>query len=131
MVVRTQRINPELISAAALLAVAIFFVDLSLPLGVAGGLPYVALVLTGWWFHRRSDIFVLAAVSSVLTAAAYLFSPEGGIPSMVAANRVLAFFAIWVTAALLFTAKCSLPSGPKRPFAQAGNAAAGSTRTRR
>ena len=77
MVVRTQRINPELISAAALMAVAILLVDLSLPLGVAGGVPYVALVLTGWWFHRRSDIFVLAAVSSVLTAAAYLFSPEG------------------------------------------------------
>ncbi len=103
--VRTQRINPELVSAAALLAVAIFFVELSLPLGVAGGMPYVALVLTGWWFHRRSDIFVLAAVSSVLTAAAYLFSPEGGISWMVAADRVLAFFAIWVTAALLFTAK--------------------------
>ena len=103
--VRTRRINPEVISAAALSAVAILLVDLSPPLGVAGGVPYVALVLTGWWFHRRSDIFVLAAVSSVLTAAPYLSSPEGGIPWMVAANRVLAFFAIWVTAALLFTAK--------------------------
>ena len=105
MVVRTQRINPELSSAAAFLAVAIFLVDLSLPLGVAGGVPYVALVLTGWWFHKRSYIFVLAAVSSVLTAAAYFFSPEGGIAWMVLTNRALAFFAIWVTAVLLYTAK--------------------------
>ena len=101
----TERTNPGLIVTAVLLAVAIFLVDLSLPLGIAGGVPYVALVLTGWWFRRRSDIFVLAAVASLLTAAGYLLSPEGGIPWMVLANRALAFFAIWVTAVLLFTAK--------------------------
>ncbi len=77
---RTRRTNPGLIAAAVLMAVAIFLVDLSLPLGVAGGVPYVALVLTGWWFHRRSDIFVLAAISSVLTAAGYLSRPRAESP---------------------------------------------------
>ena len=102
---KTERTNPGLIATAVLLAAAIFLFDLSEPLGVAAGVPYVALVLTGWWFHRRSDIFVLAAVASVLTAAGYLLSPEGGISWMVATNRALAFFAIWVTAVLLFAAK--------------------------
>jgi PAS domain S-box-containing protein len=100
-----QRINPAVIAVAAALAVVIFLTDLSLPLGVAGGVPYVALVLVGWWFPHRSYIFVLAAVSSVLTVAGYLFSPEDGIPWVVLTNRFLAFFAIWVTAVLTALAK--------------------------
>jgi signal transduction histidine kinase len=47
----------------------------------------------------------LAAVSSVLTVAGYFYSPEGGIHWVVLTNRFLAFFAIWVTAALLAKAK--------------------------
>ena len=100
-----KRSNPLIIAVAAALAVVIFLTDLSLPLGVAGGVPYVALVLLGWWFRERRYIFVLAAVSSVLTVAGYLFSPEGGIPWVVLTNRSLAFIAIWATAVLLFTTK--------------------------
>jgi hypothetical protein len=47
---------------AFLLAAAIFLADLSTPLGVAGGVPYVALVLFGLWFHHRSWILGLGAV---------------------------------------------------------------------
>ncbi|MCH6587116.1 MAG: hypothetical protein IH805_02205 [Proteobacteria bacterium] len=101
---RTHRHNIRLISVAAVLAVVIFLIDLSLPLGVAGGVPYVAVVLIGWWIDRR-QIFLLALVVSALTVAGYLYSPEGGIASVVLTNRFLALFAIWVTAALLAKAK--------------------------
>ncbi len=102
-----KRLNPLIVAmaVAAALAVVVFLTDLSLPLGVAGGVPYVALVLVGWWFPHRSYIFVLAAVSSVLTVAGYVFSPEGGILWVVLTNRFLAFFAIWVTAVLMALAK--------------------------
>jgi PAS domain S-box-containing protein len=94
-----------LIAIAAVLAVAIFLLDLSLPLGVAGGVPYVALVLLGWWFSKPRYIFLFAAVSTGLTVTGYIYSPEGGIYWIVLTNRFLAFFAIWVTAALLAKAK--------------------------
>ena len=84
---------------------AILFLDLSLPLGVAGGVPYVAIVLAGWWFKSLRSILILAVLSSLLTLAGYLFSPEGGIPWVVVTNRILALFAIWVTAFLLSFAK--------------------------
>ena len=89
----------------AVLALAILVLDLSLPLGVAGGVPYVALVLLGWWFGNRRYIILLAAVGSVLTLAGYHFSPDGGTPWVVLTNRALALFAIWVTAVLLAVAK--------------------------
>ena len=44
------------------MAIAVFILDLSLPLGVAGGVPYVALVLVGWWFPKRWTIVLLAAI---------------------------------------------------------------------
>ncbi len=68
----------RLIAIATVLAAAIFLLDLSLPLGVAGGVPYVALVLLGWWFSKSRYIFLFAAVSSVLTVMGYFYSPEGG-----------------------------------------------------
>lgn len=101
-----QRTKPATVAVAASLAGVIVLVDLSLPLGVAGGVPYVVLVLLGWWFHKRRYIYLLAVVASVLTVAGYFWSPEGGIPWVVLANRFLALLAIWGVAALIGLAKC-------------------------
>ncbi len=65
-------------------------------------MPYVALVLFGLWFHDRFWIFLFAGVSTALTIAGFLLSPEGGIMWMVLTNRFLALFAIWVTTLLLY-----------------------------
>lgn len=46
----------RLIAIATALAVAIFLLDLSLPLGVAGGVPYVALVLLVLLRHKRRAV---------------------------------------------------------------------------
>ncbi|MCH7831436.1 MAG: hypothetical protein IIC55_01025, partial [Proteobacteria bacterium] len=92
----------KLFALACALAAAIFAVDLNLPLGVAGGVPYVAVILIGWWLPRRLQIFYLAVICSVLTVAGYLASPEGGVAWIVAVNRLLALFSIWISAVLLF-----------------------------
>ena len=96
-----------LFAAAVCLAAAFFALDLALPLGVAGGVPYVALVLLGWWLDRPRYLVLLGAVSTVLTIAGYYFSAAGGIEWMVLTNRALAFFAIWTTVGLLAKAKIS------------------------
>lgn len=93
--------------AAVLLALAIFGTDLVMPLGVAGGVPYVAVILFGWWLERPGSVIWLAAFCSILTALGYLFSPEGGVLWVVVLNRALALFAIWVTAVLVDRAKGS------------------------
>lgn len=93
----------KLISGGLLLAVVILAFDLSAPLGVAGGVPYVTLVLLCLWAKHPSSTYLMAVVGSLLTIVGYYFSPEGGIPWVVLTNRGLAIFAIW--AAALFSAK--------------------------
>lgn len=100
-----QQANLCVAVIAVAVASAILVADLSLPLGVAGGVPYVALVLLGWWFDKPKYIFVLAAVSVTLTVVGYYYSPAGGTYWVVLTNRFLAVFAIAVTAALLTKAK--------------------------
>jgi len=104
-----------------LLAVTVLAIDLSLPLGIAGGVPYVAVVLMGWWFSDKKYTIALAVVCSVLTLVGYAFSPAGGIPWVVATNRFLALFAIWITALLLIKILNSVDERIARKNAEAAN----------
>lgn len=89
------------------LMAAFFALDLCLPLGMAGGVPYVAVVLVVWWLGPGRYIIPMAMASSILVGLGYLFSPDGGIPWVVFTNRMLALFAIWVTAFSLVRANRS------------------------
>ena len=97
---KVKRLRPRLIIVCTLLAGLIFAVDLSFPLGVAGGVPYVGLVLLSVWFPRHLHVVLAAAAGTVLTVAGFFLSPPGGPLWIVTFNRALAFFIIWVTAGL-------------------------------
>lgn len=97
--------NHKWFALSCLLATAIFFIDIMLPLGVAGGVPYVAAVLLGWWFININQIVVIGAVSVVLTITGYVLSPEGGILWIVIVNRGLAVFVIAVSTFLVIVAR--------------------------
>jgi len=85
---------------AVLLAAAFFLIDISIPLGVAGGVPYVAVVLLSLRARERRFVLYAALGCSLLTIAGYFISPHGGELWKVVSNRFLALLAIWVTAAL-------------------------------
>jgi PAS domain S-box-containing protein len=94
--------RPELILVLALVFAAfVFAFDLSLPLGVAAGVPYVALVLIGIWLPYHWHVYILAALASALILTGYAVSPSGGILWVVLTNRGLALFAVWVTTFLI------------------------------
>ena len=76
---------------------AIFAFDLAMPLGVAGGVPYVALVLMALLSPRPGDALFLGSLGWALTLLGYLLSDPLGIPWMVAVNRGLALLAVGVT----------------------------------
>lgn len=78
----------------------IFFLDSLLPLGIADGMLYVALVLLGMMAQNRQLIIIAAVLGSALNVLGYFFSPPGGELTQVIANRVLAFFMICLTAVL-------------------------------
>ncbi|MES0327263.1 MAG: GGDEF domain-containing protein [Gammaproteobacteria bacterium] len=82
-----------------LICIAVLFFDIFSPLGIAAGVPYVALVLVGLIAQKPRFILVLAVLGSVLTVAGYYLSPKGITENdVVLVNRALALFAIWSTA---------------------------------
>ncbi len=97
----TERPNFRILLLCIAIASSVFVFDLTMPLGVAGGVPYVALVLVGPWMQTERSIYLLAVTGTILTVAGYFLSPAGGLAWVVLTNRGLAIFAIWVTAILM------------------------------
>ena len=81
-----------------LISAAVFVFDIYFPLGVAGAVPYVALVLVALIAQQPRAIIALALLATALTIAGYLFSPAGDMHNVVLINRGMALFAIWSTA---------------------------------
>lgn len=95
----------KVVVISGLIAVSVLMADLLLPLGVAGGVPYLALVMMGIWFSKPWHTYVLAVIGTVLTVVGFMLSSSGGVLWMVIANRELALFAIWLTAFLIASRK--------------------------
>ena len=60
------------------LTAMVFWIDLQLPLGVAGGVPYVAVILLTLWFPSSRSTLMFAVGCSVLTVIGFWGSPPGG-----------------------------------------------------
>lgn len=82
------------------LAIIILAIDSSIPLGVAGGVPYIIVVLVASRHPYHRFLITMAIITSCLTILGYFLSPPGGEVWKVYFNRALALFAIW-TATLL------------------------------
>ena len=82
------------------ISILIFFVDMSIPLGVAIGVPYILVVLVSLWSSNPRLPYFAAAAGTVLTIIGLYSSPVGGELWKVLSNRALAIFAIWITAVL-------------------------------
>ncbi len=96
----TYRNDRGLYLICGLLSITILFIDLSIPLGVAGGVPYIAVVLLSLWSPKTKFTINAAVICSILTVIGFYYSPSGGEMWKVLFNRALALFAIWVTAVL-------------------------------
>lgn len=92
--------------AAATMAAVVLATDRMLELGVAGGVPYVAVVLLSLQLPKR-EVYFAALACSLLVVAGFFVSPLGGELWKVISNRALALFAIWVATLLGLSAKRS------------------------
>lgn len=103
---KTREAPPAILAAiGALLALGVFAMDLSLELGMAVGILYIALVPLGLWHPQKRFILLAAAAGTVLTILGFSLSPTGGEPWKVLFNRSLSLFAIWTTAILCLVHK--------------------------
>ncbi len=98
---------------ASCLAVAgcVLLFDLSQPLGVAGGVPYILLVLLGLFANKYHVVVILTLIATLLTIIGYGYSSPGASLDVVMLNRAVALLAIWSVggaAALLIAQRKSL-----------------------
>jgi hypothetical protein len=92
--------NRKIVTLCLVLSIAIFIIDTSIPLGVAGGVPYILVVLISLSSPRKILPIYMAIGGSILTVIGFYSSPSGGELWKVLFNRSLALFAIWTTAIL-------------------------------
>lgn len=97
---KTEFFNIKLNIICAFLTIAIFSIDLQLPLGVAGGVPYIVVILISLWSPKPNLVIYLAVICSIMTLLGFFLSPTGGEVWKIIVNRSLALFAIWITAFL-------------------------------
>ena len=91
--------NDEVKSVATLVTVFLSFFacivfDMSVPLGVAGGVPYIIPVLFTLNLKSKGVTYLIALLAVLLTLFGIIFSPEGGEVWKVLTNRALAVLAI-------------------------------------
>ncbi len=77
-----------------------FAIDVSLELGVAGGVLHLPAMLLALRLPRLRDALLFAGLCTALVLLAWGLSPHGGEGWKVATNRSLAIAAIWVVAGL-------------------------------
>ncbi len=97
---KSESSDNKIIALCVTLSIAIFILDSLIPLGVAGGVPYILVVLVSLWSPRRKLPIYVAIGGSILTIVGLYSSPSGGELWKVLFNRSLALFAIWTTAIL-------------------------------
>ncbi|MES0491201.1 MAG: GGDEF domain-containing protein [Leptospirales bacterium] len=79
------------------LSAGLFTIDIFVPLGVAGGVPYIAVILLSLRYSNGRGTIYMGLACIVLTIAGYFISPLGSILWMVVINRALAIAAIAIT----------------------------------
>lgn len=81
-----------------LLGGGVLVLDLSVPLGAFGGVPYIVLALLCSRSPSRRYVVSCACAVSVLTVLGYHLSQAGGAPWLALIHRSSALFAIWAVA---------------------------------
>jgi len=90
--------DSQIVGFCLFLAGLIFIIDSLIPLGVAGGVPYILVVLISLWSPRIKLPISMAILGSILTIVGFYTSPSGGELWSVLFNRSLALLAIWAVA---------------------------------
>ncbi len=95
-----KKIEAWLVVACVLLSLGILVVDTQVELGVAGGVPYVAVILLSLRLRHDRWTFLFAVTCTLFTWTGFYLSPWGGELWKIVTNRALATFAIWITTLL-------------------------------
>lgn len=88
------------IGISTLLTALFFYVDISLPLGVAGGMPYIIVIAICLLYRERRITFVFGGVVILLTIAGFFLKPGGSDVRIALMNRTISISVIAILTGL-------------------------------
>ncbi len=97
LAVRSLSVRVATLLAVAAAAGTLIF-DLSQPLGLAAGIPYIALPLLGLLARSTVLVIALAVAGTALTGIGLTFSPVGADYTTALANRTMSAVLVWIVA---------------------------------
>lgn len=100
--------DSQVILFSILLAVGIFLLDLSTPLGIAAAVPYTVVILISLWLPENLHTIIAGTGVTILTGLGIFISPPGEKPAVFMANRLLSLIVIWAAVILVLKYKQSL-----------------------
>ncbi len=79
------------------LAVTLLFIDLQIPLGVAFGVSYVAVIFISLFSNQKKYLLLAAIICTIFVLIGFIASPSGSEEWKVYLNRSLSIFLIWLS----------------------------------
>ena len=90
-----------LLSAAVILSIGIFTLDVLTPLGAAIWALYALPIVLAYWLARPRMIFLITLLATILILLGFFLSPPGATPLLGLLNRCLGSGFIWFATAVL------------------------------
>lgn len=98
---------PYIVMLSVIIAAAIIYADANSEMGVAIGIPYIALVLLSIFTNWKHHSTIAALIATFLILVGHFISPNTGQVFLDITNRLFAVFAIWVTTVLTWERRLS------------------------
>lgn len=96
------------LAGVVLACTAVFIIDIQLPLGVGGGIPYELFVMASYWTQKRRYTVATGVLATLLIVVGFFFSMPSGYVAMSIANRFMSIFVIWGSVWFVINYKKSL-----------------------
>lgn len=96
-----SRTDTMLLLAMVASALAIFFIDMTVPHGYTIWLLYLPLCVVAAWFHRANEALVGSVLATLLIMVAWLLSPPDAYAFPGVVSRILEIAAIWMSVTIV------------------------------
>lgn len=100
--------NHLLLAGVVVTSLVVFIIDIQFALGVAGGIPYVLLVMATYWHKKKRVTTGFGIIATILIITGFVLSEPSEYLLISIANRVMTIVVVWAAVWFVNNYKTSL-----------------------